>query len=1388
MLKWIKIFDLFFATFGQDLMHAYMIIHKVIFIFFATLFLGINMLSQSKRLFDSNEGLSNSLINQVFQDHLGFIWLATEDGLNRFDGIKFSAFGQNKNTAHALKANYVKALAEDKNGNLWVGLVNGLQIYNHATESFKEVEIFISDNKINPYISSIIQSANGDIWLSTSRYGLIKIDKNTGRPRISSDLNKKLVSNYLVCVFEDSKGLLWIGSDNHGLNSYNPKTGEIQTYKESLNGNYKIPSNIISAICEDNQGNIYVASIKGGLIRINSTTGNIEIIRSANPDENQLPVKNLLFDSKKRLWVGTDGRGLKLLNPNTNLLESYAPASTTFDFSKSKIHSIIEDNIGNIWLGIFQKGLYLLPSSQEIFVNYGYRAFGENSIGSSCITSIEGENHELWIGTDGDGLYKLNRQNNKVSHIRIKNPQNLLEGNNILALCNTPGDFIYIGTFLNGMVRLHKKKMNVKFFMNEHGNPKSLVNDKITVIKPYHNEQLLIGTLGGGICRFDTKKEIFLPGLDISDSLNALIPKWVNAIYIDNCNKYWIGTYDGLTEIDPKKNTFKLHTQSTGLLSNNVVYSIQPDTKGNLWVGTYEGLVKIDIQKNVSRTYSTKDGLGSNVICAIQEDEFGQIWISTHNGLSRYSPADDSFTNYFASDGLQANEFSRNATYKSKNNELFFGGINGISEIKRDYRNFTRTVRDVMLTEFIRFDKTVKIGEKSGKHIILSKSIVLADTVKLMERDNVFSISFTSVELANQSRISYEYKMEGFDANWNLSNPLARTATYTNLAHGTYHFYVRGIDKGQYSQPRKLTIIIYPPWYKTIWAKALWLAVFVMLFYGIILFYKEKLKRKESEKHNEMKMQFFINISHEIKTPLTLILDPLDKLLSRKTDEETSRLYQTMQLNSRRIFRLINQLLDLRKIDKGKFLVKFQNIRLFPFVKEVARSYELMAETKKIDFSIETADPNIEAWIDPLNFEKVILNLLSNAFKFTQEGGRVEVHISKEVPEGKMAKYGEMIRIAVSDNGIGLKKSEIEKIFTRFYQEYSNDRTNITGSGIGLHLSRSIIELHQGELYAENRSDGSGSRFIILLRPGSEHLSKEDLVIEENILPAPTNKMHPQALWGLVSPSGEKIRKPKTNYKIMVVEDESEIRNYLVYELSATYKVVGFENAKLAFEALMDERPDLILSDIMMPKMDGISFCKKIKGNSLTSHIPVVLLTALSREEDKAEGIETGADMYIAKPFNSDFLKKAIASILENRRKIYEQLQNADEQPLIEMEGMKSHDEILMQKVMTIIKENLSESGLNVEMLADGVGISRVHMHRKLKELTNQSARDFIRNVRMKQAAYLLVHKKMNISEVAYSVGYSNLSHFSNSFKSIYGVSPTEYIQKQHVSPANEKE
>ncbi|WP_158027244.1 hybrid sensor histidine kinase/response regulator [Labilibacter marinus] len=1330
--------------------------------------------AQNKQFFDYNEGLSNSLINDVYQDHLGFIWVATEDGLNRFDGIQFTTFTEEK---HQLKANYVTTLTQDRENNIWIGYVNGVQVYNHQQETFSEIEIYIEDQQINPFVTAIIESQNGDIWIATSGYGLVQIPKETGRPKYSTRLNNKFSSLHIRALFEDKDGLLWIGSDNDGMNTYNPTTGEIKNYSSSIDNALHIPGNDISSITGDLNGHIYIGSLKEGLCKLNKETGEVTRIHVPRYNKFQIPVKKLMIDSEQQLWVGSDGLGLYLYDEKSESLKEHAPSNSTFDFSKSKVHCLMDDNDGNLWTGIFQKGLFLFSRSKQIFNHYGYRAFGDNSIGSSCVTALDGNNETLWIGTDGDGVYKLNKSTQAVEHIQLKSKPNEHVSNNVFSLNSSDDNTLWVGTYSNGLIKYNKQTGDVRTFKNEKDNINSIAGDRIGCIIKENEEKLWIGTLGNGITQLNTKTNLFTPGLNMNDSLNSLIPLWVNDIFIDENRNFWIATYDGIVLANPQQQRVSVFNAYQNYLPSNVVYCIKQDALGNIWLGTYKGLVKVSTLDMTFKTFTSEDGMSGNVVCAIEEDEHNQLWISTHTGLSRLNPINNTFVNYYASDGLQANEFYRNSVFKSNNKSIYFGGINGITEVRKDYNNYKASKPKVMLTGFERLNQAVKIGDKSGKYTILNKSITVADSIHLSEKDNVFSISFTSAELAKQSSISYEYMMEGFDLTWVKSNSLSRMATYTNLPFGSYNFLVRSVDKKLYSEPRKLTITIHPPWYKTNAAKMLWVSLLGILTFAIFQLYKQTFKRIEVEKLNEKKMQFFINISHEIRTPLSLIIDPLEKLLELGPDKETKRLYAIMQQNANRIFRLINQLMDVRKIEKGRMLVKYQETNLIAFVEEICESYKYMASSKNIQFNINAAETDINIWMDPLNFEKVIINLLSNAFKFTPNNGDITVDIALIQNNETSHAYAQ---ITVSDSGMGIKKQDLEKVFNRFYQVNTPETRHITGTGIGLHLSRSLVELHKGQLFAENGDNGIGTKFYIQIPLGKDHLPEEDLIVDKNLLPAPSNSFRKNTQ---PETDFEESTKPKTAYKIMVVEDEIDIRNYLSAELSKRYKVVSCENGKEAHAIVLSEQPDLIISDIMMPEMDGITFCKKIKSNVETNHIPVILLTALSKEEDKAEGIETGADMYLVKPFNTNFLQKSIANLIENRKKIFAKSENKSEKYQVEPIEIQSHDEILMQKVMTIIRDNISNNDLNVEMLADGIGISRVHMHRKLKEITNQSARDLIKNVRMKQAAYILVNKKLNISDVAYSLGYSSLSHFSTTFKSYYGVSPKEYAEQQQNNP-----
>ncbi|GAF03167.1 ligand-binding sensor domain-containing protein [Saccharicrinis fermentans] len=694
---------------------------KKLLVFILLLFFG-RIISQSKHFYNYENGLSNSLINEVFQDHLGFIWVATEDGLNRFDGIKFTTFTEEE---HGLKANYVTTLTEDSNHNIWIGFINGLQKYNSDTETFTSVKIYIANTEIHPFVTGIIESKNGDIWIATSGHGLIRIPIEIGRSRYSTSLNNQLNSLFLRTIYEDQNGTLWLGSDDNGICTYAPATGVIKSYTHTKSANFQIPATSITSITGDKKGNIFIASLKEGLYKLNTQSKQVSRVFSPTHHKYQLPVKKIMFDSQNRLWVGTDGLGLYHYNQQTDKLIEYLPSNSTFDFSKSKIHCILEDHDGNIWTGIFQKGLYLFPETPSLFKHYGYRAFDPTSIGSSCVTALDGDALGLWIGTDGDGLYRISKDNNAVSHINLAQLTNDDANNTIFSLYDSNAKYLWIGTYSNGLIRYNKKTGNILSYKHNPQDAGSIPSDNIGCIQKGTENKLWIGTYSDGLISLNLNNNKFSKGFQIADSLNNLIPKIINDIYIDNHENIWLATYQGLVYFNAQNKSLSFYSTNNNFLPSNIIYCIHPDNKNNIWLGTYKGLVKINPANMSFSAYTKEDGIAGNVICAIQEDRYGQLWISTHTGLSRLNPSNNTFVNYYASDGLQSNEFYRNAVYKSADNSIYFGGINGVTEINKDYNLFISELPDIMLTNFMRFNTSVKIGTKTGKYTILNKSIVV---------------------------------------------------------------------------------------------------------------------------------------------------------------------------------------------------------------------------------------------------------------------------------------------------------------------------------------------------------------------------------------------------------------------------------------------------------------------------------------------------------------------------------------------------------------------------------------------------------------------------------------------------------------------------------------
>lgn len=1355
-------------------------------IFFVLIINALTLNAQSGYFYSSDKYLSNSLINSIYQDKRNYIWIATEDGLNKFDGVRFTIYHADKKNPFAIKNNYVRTLFEDSKGRFWIGCINGLMQFNRDEDKFTEVPVYFHNKAITPHITSIIETRDGEIWISTSGAGIIRSKDNYASFEVDENLFPNLCSRYLTTLYEDRNGIIWIGSENQGLSKYNPLTQQIKNYNAPLG----IGSNQISSVCSNNKGALYVGTLSGGLFTYDQLNDKFNAV----PYQLQgviLPVKSLLMDKNNQLFVGTDGHGIKYLNKNTATLEDYEMTSAMFDFSRTKIHALCQDKSGNLWLGLFHKGIFLSLNQQNTFLYWGSKSYHQNLIGSNCVMSVlRDKQGTMWVGTDNDGVYSISGKTS--THFSLNSKSNGVSGT-IMSILEGDNTSLWFASYFNGLLKFDKKTGNTISFTNTSSElSKNTSANKAMCLSKDAKNRIWVGTNGAGVQIFDVALQKFTGEYLFHESdSSGIANNWVNCIRPDGENIMWVGTYDGVSRIDIRNNEIITYRSKNGILSGNVVLAITKDRKGNMWFGTTEGLTRFNVSTGKSDIFTVANGLAGNVVCGIQEDANGNLWISTHSGMSKYLASSGSFVNYYSYDGLQGNEFTTGAFYQSANGEMIFGGVAGVSAFYPDQIKENKSKLQIFLTGIFLPDKTVVKGMKSGWHSIIDKFIFDVNEIRLSYDDNIFSLEFSTFDFGNPERVFYKYKVKELNNQWIRTEKGINRISFTNLDYGKYTLHVKACINQQESDEKVIEIIIYPPWYLSWPAKLIYFIILVFIGWMIYRVIVERINHKQELMHrehleqvNEGKLQFFINISHEIRTPMSLILSPLEKLISDNKDADKQAVYQLMYRNAQRILRLINQLLDVRKIDKGQMFVKMSETDMIGFIADLMHTFDYQSKKRNIHFVFEHEMPELKTWIDINNFDKVLVNILSNAFKFTPDNGEIRIKLTEgknsSSPRPELVNY---VEILISDTGIGIEADKIEKIFERFYQ-IDNAQAHVNfGTGIGLQLAKSLVELMHGTIHARNKTQESGSEFIIRLPLGSAHLREN----EKEYITEKQSKVLSEA--NNISDAEEDTTlnktkaRAKTKYRILVVDDEDEIRKYLVNELSEYYRVSSASNGKTALDMILRDKPDVVISDVMMPEMDGITLCKKVKSNININHIPVILLTAKSSDEDKAEGFDTGADAYIAKPFNVELLKKQVANIIGNRERLeHKGIDNEENKALIKQVILRPNDQILMEKIIKIINENIADSELNVEMLADGVGMSRVHMHRKLKELTNMSARDFIKSIRLKQAAELLSNNKFTVSEVAYALGFSNLSHFSNSFREFYGMSPTEYAEKHRNS------
>ena len=1311
--------------------------------------------AQMGKLFDADKQMSSSYTQQIYLDKDGFIWVATRNGLNRYDGYQFRIYKKEGRQDLGMASNYVNCMTQDHNGRFFIGMYGALQIFDG--QRFRTVTTYDKEKRKVPcYITCLLERKNGDMLVGTSGHGLLKMKGHREAHQVDGIFAHL---NAVQRIMEDRRQHIWLVTDTQGLWRWDGKTITRFFQEEGMRNN-------IIDVCEGDNGRVYVATANHGLFRLDGSTP-VHIEGTGNRH-----ISVLYFNRRGHLMLGYDGMGLGIYNPQNGRLVDNPYYSREVDLSTAKVYSICEDQNSNVWLGLLQKGIYMHPGHTMGFGYMGPKLGSQNVLGTACVTSVTGDSQGWrWTGTDRDGLYVQNENFQMIKHFKENFPAT------ILGACEDTKGNIWIGSFREGCGRIDRKSLTYHPFKLPQG-PDVSIFDVICD----RQGRLWMATMGYGLLRVDPESgsvKAYVQHTKAPDDrqVNSLVNDYLSQLSLSPDGKrIYVSTTMGVCALDIEKENW-VNTFGENCLIYGNAARIAREFDGTLYIGTNDGLICYDLERRKTKRLAIESGLADNGIASIEQDKTGRLWIGTDHGLCCLNPKTGKTNNFFVDNGLQSNEFSDGASWASPTGYLVFAGLGGVTWFNPADVRERQWKADVKLTGFTVNGEPVSKGTMSGVWQVTDTTIIASNRFVLSSSDNTFAVQLSTLTYDNPEHIVYCYRINKED--WVRMPPGVNEITFSHMQPGSYNFCVVAEQNGIPTPERCFEVIIHAPWYRTTFAYLIYILIVLALF----LQYRQRRHRKEqdnlrlqqhihAEEMADAKLRFFMNISHEIRTPMTLIVAPLQSLIKQDNDPHRRGVYETIRRNAERILGLINQMMDLRKIDKGQMQMRMRETNLVTFIGDIYTLFAQQAKNKNIMFHFDCDEERIMAWIDRGNFDKIIINILSNAFKFTPTGGEIRMSLKQNEKEAV---------INIFDNGEKIPEDKLERIFERFYQTPSSANDRNIGTGIGLDLTRSLVELHHGSIEARNNADGPGCEFTVTIPLGNEHLTPEEMVANEVEEEETTESIIEEEMQQEEEEVATSTDLPKVGkrQKIVVVEDDSEIRSYLTEALSEDYDITDCSNGKEGLAAVLKTMPDLVISDIMMPEMDGTTLCSKIKTNNATNHIPVILLTAKSREEDQLEGLETGADAYIVKPFNMDILRRTIVNLIHSHHTLQLKFGRNDQlEELVEDIKMKSPDEKLLERVMVAINHNLNNAELSVDRIADEVGISRVHLHRKMKELTGQTPHDFIRNIRMKKAASLLSAGDMNVSEVMYACGFSNAASFSTVFKKMYGMSPREYMNE----------
>ncbi|MGZ3756579.1 MAG: hybrid sensor histidine kinase/response regulator transcription factor [Mucilaginibacter sp.] len=1359
----------------------------VVAVFLSFIFLSVSSYSQ-RIVFENltvDDGLSQNSVLAIVQDSRGFMWYGTQHGLNKYNTRNFKIYNNDPADRTSLSSDYITSLLVDSHQILWVGTRNGLNRYNPETDNFERIDLGRSQISNNQVISCIYEDREKNLWVWSTE-GLKRLENRENNKFITVKIPEAvagLYGNNTHAIYQDHLGTYWLGSSSGLTQMTRQRVGfTCQIYQRKAEQPNSLSDNYVTAINEDAAGNLWIGTLHGGLNLYHRNNGTFTRFISNTgingPVNNNIRI--LVADKAGKMWIGTQA-GLSILDPVTRQFVSYKhDPENKNSLSQNSIYNIFIDRDNTVWIGTYWGGINMVPNHSNTFLTFQSARY-HSTINNNVVSAVtEDGQHNLWIGTEGGGLNYFDRKTDEVTTYQNKAGDAFSLGSDLVKVVYIDkNQHVWVGTHGGGLNLFNSTIHNFTRYLYKENDPVTLGSEVLRIFEDSRNN-FWIGTQNGLLAFRRNNTEL----QHTDDPLETNIGrKSINALLEDRDHNLWIGTNKGLFVVWYASG----QTQSFTSFNNKTPLSVNTlhlDNRNRLWIGSYYGGLAMynKDQKNFT-VYTEKEGLANNNVLGVLEDE-GNLWVSTSNGLSRFNMASKTFKNYTKNDGLGGNTFNINSCYKASNGEMLFGGFNGLTSFFSSQIEDNNVAPPVIITGLKLFNQPVPI-EPAGK--ILTKDISLTHNIVFSHAQNVFTIDFAALNYIKSEKNRYAYKLENFDNDWIYT--VIPSASYTNLPPGDYTFFAKGTNNdGVWGQAEALHIKVMPPFWETAWAYTLYVLVIGGLLFFIARFFILRSLLRRDKELTHLKLNFFTNISHEIRTHLSLIFGPVEKLIASGPEgRNDTRQLEIIKKNSDSLLQLVDELMDFRKAETGNLRLHVAEGNVVEILREIIDCFDETAASGNIKTDFISTSDDIPLYFDRKQLEKVFYNLIYNAFKFTNAGGTINVLIEEKKDE---------VIINIVDNGKGIAPENLKKLFDNYFQENDHGKQN-TGYGIGLALAKSIIELHKGTISVDSKLSPEGNRtsFAVTLKKGSVHFKPADLVsyaendflqkkgVKDLDFSERTFPVNEKSL-----PSDDKLK------QVLLVEDNVDVRSFISESLKGHYRVIECVDGQNGWESAIEFIPDVIISDVMMPEMDGFALCNKLKTDERTNHIPVILLTAKTSGSNHINGLKMGADVYLTKPFSIEVLLLQVGNLLNASERIRNNLNqqvrsghgadilggNATEvkndgevKPLV-----SSVDNEFLNKVIGIIEKNLDNLEFGVPELANVVGMSQPVLYKKLYALTGMSVNDFIKSVRMNNAVFLLQQNQYTIYEVAYMVGFSDRKYFSKEFKKQYGKAPSEFVEQ----------